>query len=410
MDLLRMVTAGSVDDGKSTLIGRLLFDSKILLADQLQNLERASSKKGLNNLDFSLVTDGLKDELAQGITIDVAYKYFTTAKRKFILADTPGHFEYTRNFVTAVSRADLALILIDARKGVVEQTKRHAFIASMMGVKHLVFCINKMDLVAYSASIFQNIKTDIEQLSSKLEVQAISYIPIAALHGENIVHRSEHMDWYKGQSLLEILEHIQIVGDKNFIDARFPIQLELTHDKDHLCYAGQVTSGTFKTGDEVMILPSGKVSHIRKIYGTKGYTDEAGPSMSVTIALEDKIEAGRGSVIVQKNSLPKMSIELEVMVCWFAENELMQGDDIIVRTLTQEIEGNITGVLSVTDIEQYKQNEGRNKLEQNDIGRIKIKLNHRVVYDNYKHIKGMGSIILVDRITNNTMGAGLICQ
>lgn len=414
MELLRLITGGSVDDGKSTLIGRLLYDTRSLLNDQLMSLERSSKKKGYTHLDFSLVTDGLKDEIEQGITIDVAYRYFTTGNRKYILADTPGHVQYTRNFVTAASNANLAVLLIDARKGVTEQTRRHALISSVMGVKHLVFCINKMDLVNYDETVFGRIKEDIEQLSAKLEIYDIRYIPVSALHGENIVSHSAGMPWYTGWTLLETLENIHISSDPNLIDGRFPVQNTIRvnneHFPDHRACAGQIASGIFKVGDEVVVLPSGKGTRISKIFSAKGEVAEAVPLASVSFVLEGDIDVSRGDTVVKKNNRPALCTNVESLVCWLGDKPVEEKNTYILRTATQEAKALVASIQYKINLDRFSRVGCEGRLEQNDIGRINLQLNKSVVFDLYKLNRSCGGFILIDSRNNNTVAAGMVIR
>lgn len=329
MDLLRFTTAGSVDDGKSTLIGRLLYDSKSIFEDQMEAIERASQKKGEEHVNLALLTDGLRAEREQGITIDVAYRYFATPKRKFIIADTPGHIQYTRNMVTGASTANLAIILVDARKGIVEQTCRHSFIASLLQIPHIVYCINKMDLVDYDKDTFFRIKKELEDFSAKLDVRDINFIPISALNGDNVVDRSTKMNWYDGQTLMYLLENVHIAGDYNHIDARFPVQYVVrpmtTEHHDYRGYAGRVASGVLRVGDDITVLPSGFESKIKSIDTSTGMLEEAFAPMSVCLTLEDEIDISRGDMIVRRNNLPEQSQDVEAMVCWFTERPLQTG-------------------------------------------------------------------------------------
>lgn len=414
MELLRLITAGSVDDGKSTLIGRLLFDAKALLKDQLNTLEKSSHKKGLSYLDFSLVTDGLKDELEQGITIDVAHRYFTTGNRKYILADTPGHVQYTRNFVTAASTAGLAVILIDARKGVMEQTRRHALIASLMGIKHLVFCINKMDLVGYNQQVFNDIRADIEELSAKLEVHDIRYIPVSALHGDNIVSQSEKMPWYTGWGLLETLENIHISSDRNLTDGRFPVQAVIRVDNDELrdyrACAGQVASGIFRTGDEVAVLPSGMECSIARIELAGKPINEATPPMSVSMILDKDIDLARGNIIVKKNNRPQGTRHIDAIICCLDEKKVLnKGDKYLLRTSNNETKVSIEDIYYKININTFsKSGDIEDGLKMNDISRVQLKLAKEVFLDLYKLNRSTGSFILIDGATNNTVAAGLV--
>ncbi|RYD59401.1 MAG: sulfate adenylyltransferase [Sphingobacteriales bacterium] len=412
MELLRIITAGSVDDGKSTLIGRLLYDSQSLLTDQLSALERSSKKKGLSAIDFSLLTDGLKDEIEQGITIDVAYRYFATGKRKCIIADTPGHVQYTRNFVTAASGANLALLLIDARKGVTEQTRRHSLIASLMGIKHLVFCINKMDLVDYQETIFEDIRKSVTELVSKLEIYDVRFIPMSALQGENLVHRSDKMPWYTGWGLLETLENTHISSDRNMIDGRFPVQtvirVNTSETPDYRAYAGQVSSGVFRVGDEVVVMPSGFCSRISKIFGAKGYADTAEPPQSVSIILEDDIDVSRGNMIVKKNNHASALQQIDVMLCWLDMSVMQLGRRYVVRHTTQELKGMIKDVVYKINIDSFSRNEDEKELKMNDIARVKLQLSQPLLCDTYRLNRITGSLILIDEQTNNTVASGMI--
>lgn len=414
MELLRLITAGSVDDGKSTLIGRLLFDAKALLQDQVSTLERSSRRRGLSYLDFSLVTDGLKDELEQGITIDVAHRYFTTGNRKYILADTPGHVQYTRNFVTAASTAGLAVILIDARKGVVEQTRRHSLIASLMGIKHLVFCVNKMDLVSYDQQVFDNIRADIGEFSAKLEVHDIRYIPVSALYGDNIVSHSEKMPWYTGWGLLETLENIHISSDRNLTDGRFPVQavIRINNDvvRDYRACVGQVASGIYRTGDEVVILPSGMEANIARIELAGKPLNEAMPPMSISMILDKDIDMARGNIIVKKNNRPQGTRSIDALICCLDEKKVLnKGDRYLLRTSNNETKINIEDIFYKINIHTFsKSNDTAAGLKMNDISRIQLKLAREVFFDLYKLNRSTGSFILVDETTNNTIAAGLV--
>ncbi len=414
MELLRLITAGSVDDGKSTLIGRLLFDAKALLQDQLKTLEKSSRKKGFAYLDFSLVTDGLKDELEQGITIDIAHRYFTTGNRKYILADTPGHVQYTRNFVTAASTANLAVILIDARKGVVEQTRRHSLIASLMGIKHLVFCINKMDLVQYEQEVFEAIKADIEELSTKLEVHDIRYIPVSALYGDNIVSHSEKMSWYTGWGLLETLENIHVSSDRNLIDGRFPVQTVIRVNnedvRDYRACAGQVASGIFRPGDEVVVLPSGMGCSIAAIELAGRAVQEAAPPVSVSIILDKEIDVSRGNMIVKKNNRPNITTDIDAIICCLDEKKAIQNDSkLLLRSNTSECRISVEQIIYRIDVNTFsKEQRVPNNLMINDIARVRLKLSKEMLFDLYKLNRATGSFILVDEATNNTIAAGLV--
>ena len=410
--LLRFTTAGSVDDGKSTLIGRLLFDSKAIFEDQLEAVEKTSKKKGHEGVDLALFTDGLKDEREQGITIDVAYRYFTTPKRKFIIADTPGHIQYTRNMVTGASTANAALILIDARHGVVEQTKRHAFIASLLQIPHLVVCINKMDLVDFSEEVYNTIITQFEEFSSKLYIKDIRFLPISALLGDNVVNRSENMDWFQGAPLLYTLENIHISSDINKIDARFPVQTVLRPQSedflDYRGYAGRVASGIFRPNDEVAVMPSGFTSKIKSIDTFGGEIDEAFAPMSVSITLEDDIDVSRGDMIVKVNNKPETEQEFSAMICWLNNEAAKNRAKYTVMHTSNQQTAMIKSVLYKIDINTYNRNEEDKDLNMNDIARVTIRTTRRLMVDKYRHNRNTGSFILVDNVSNETVAAGMI--
>ena len=410
--LLRFTTAGSVDDGKSTLIGRLLFDSKSIFEDQLESVTATSSKKGHEGVDLALFTDGLKDEREQGITIDVAYRYFTTPKRKFIIADTPGHIQYTRNMVTGASTANAAVILIDARHGVIEQTKRHSFIASLLNIPHLVVCVNKMDLVDFSEERFNEITKEFEQFSSKLLVKDIRFIPISALLGDNVVNRSENTSWYEGGTLLNILETLHISSDINKIDARFPVQTVLRpqsdDNRDYRGYAGRIASGIYRTGDEVAVLPSGFTTKIKSMNAGETAVDEAFAPMSIAMTLEDDIDISRGNMIVKKNNQPEPSQEFDVMLCWLNNESAKPRAKYIIHHTSNEERAMIKEVVYKMDINSYDRLEGVADLNMNDIARVKIRTTHRLMIDSYRDNRNTGSIILIDEQTNETVAAGMI--
>jgi sulfate adenylyltransferase subunit 1 len=412
MDLLRFTTAGSVDDGKSTLIGRLLFDSKSIFEDQLEAIEEASNRKGKGYVDLSLLTDGLRAEREQGITIDVAYRYFATPKRKFIIADTPGHIQYTRNMVTGASTANLAIILVDARNGVVEQTCRHAFIASLLQIKHIIVCVNKMDLMAYKEEVFEKIKEDFTQFSSKLSVPDIRYIPISALHGDNVVDSSVNMPWYKGGTLLYTLENVNIGSDFNHVDSRFPVQWVVRPQNDEFHdfrgYGGRVEGGVFKPGDEIIALPSGFSSRIKSIEMIDGPLDEAYPPMSVTMTLEDNIDISRGDMIVKPNNQPKVGQDIEMMICWLNEKKLQPGGKYTIRHTTKEARCVVKDIRYKVNINTLHRIEDDNTIGLNDIGRILIRTTAPLFYDSYSKNRSTGSVILIDEFTNETVGAGMI--
>ncbi len=410
--LLRFTTAGSVDDGKSTLIGRLLYDSKSIFEDQLEAVEASSAKKGFDYVDLSLLTDGLRSEREQGITIDVAYRYFATPRRKFIIADTPGHIQYTRNMVTGASTANLALILIDARKGLIEQTFRHSFIASLLKIPHVIVCVNKMDLVDYDQTVFDKIVTDYNAFSAKLEVHDIQFVPISALNGDNVVNRSEHMDWYQGATLLHILESVHIESDHNHIDARFPVQYvvrpQTKEHQDFRGYAGRVAGGIFRPGEEVMILPAGFTTKIKSIEMNGQPIAQAFAPMSVIITLNDEIDISRGDVIAKPNNLPEVDQDVDVMLCWMNQKKLQVNSRFFVKQATREVRGAVKEIQYKLDINSLQKVEGETQLNMNDIGRIKLRTSQPLLFDSYRKNRITGSIILVDEGTFETVGAGMI--
>ena len=410
--LLRFTTAGSVDDGKSTLIGRLLYDSKSIFEDQLASVTATSSKKGHEGVDLALFTDGLKDEREQGITIDVAYRYFTTPKRKFIIADTPGHIQYTRNMVTGASTANAAVILIDARNGVIEQTKRHSFIASLLNIPHLVVCVNKMDLVDYSEEVFNRITAQFEEFSSKLLMKDVRFIPISALEGDNVVNKSENMSWYAGGTLLNVLETLHISSDINKIDARFPVQTVLRPQsdefRDYRGYAGRIASGIYRKGDEVAVLPSGFTSKIKSINTGEIEVEEAFAPMSVALTLEDDIDISRGDMIVKKNNQPEPAQEFDVMLCWLNNDAAKPRAKYVIQHTSNEERAMIKSVVYKVDINSYEREEGDDSLKMNDIARVKIRTTRRLMIDSYRDNRNTGSIILIDEGTNETVAAGMI--
>lgn len=411
-DMLRFTTAGSVDDGKSTLIGRLLFDSKSIFADQLSAIQKTSERKGLAHIDLSLLTDGLKDEREQGITIDVAYRYFSTPKRKFIIADTPGHIQYTRNMVTGASTANMALILIDARKGVIEQTRRHSFIASLLQIPHIVVCINKMDLVDYKQEVFDQIVADYRDFAAKLDIQDFHYIPISALNGDNVVNRSENMNWYQGGTLLYTLENIQVANDYNHLDARLPVQTVIRpHTKDlhdFRGYAGRLVSGILTVDDDIIVMPSGLTSKIKAIYNPKESCKEAFAPQSVTVELADDIDISRGDMIVKINNQPEVSQDLEAMICWLDNAAMNVGKKLILRHTTKESRAVVKEIVYKVDITNLHRQEGETSLKMNDIARIKLRTTAPVIFDPYRKDRSTGSFILVDESNNNTVAAGMI--
>ena len=412
MDLLRFTTAGSVDDGKSTLIGRLLFDSKSIFEDQMKAIESVSTKKGEDQVNLALLTDGLRAEREQGITIDVAYRYFATPKRKFIIADTPGHIQYTRNMVTGASTANLAIILVDARNGIVEQTKRHSFIASLLGIPHIIYCINKMDLLNYKEDEFLKLKKELSNFSSKLTSKDFRFIPISALKGDNIVNRSSKMKWYKGSTLLHILENIHIASDYNLIDCRFPVQHVIRPQKkefhDFRGYAGRISSGIFKKGDEIVVLPSGFHSKIKAIYNFDEQLEEAFVPMSVTMTLEDDLDISRGDMLVRANNQPQATQDIDLMICWLGENPLSEKGKYIVKHTSKEVRGIIKKVLYKVDINTLHRNENDKIISSNDIARISIRVTQPLFIDKYRKNRVTGSLIIIDENTHNTIGAGMI--
>ena len=412
MDLLRFTTAGSVDDGKSTLIGRLLYDTKQIFEDQMEAVEKASAKRGNGEVDLSLLTDGLRAEREQGITIDVAYRYFATPRRKFIIADTPGHIQYTRNMVTGASTANLAIILVDARKGIQEQTNRHAFIASLLGIPHVVFCVNKMDLVDYDEETFTRIQRELEDFSSKLEVRDIRYIPISALKGDNVVDRSKRMDWYQGPTLMYLLENIHIAGDINHIDRRFPVQYvvrPMTDEwHDFRGFAGRVAGGVFRKGDAVNVLPSGFESTIKSIHLGAAEVDECFAPQSVTITLADEIDISRGDMIVGPNNMPASSQDVDVMLCWFNERALQPNGKYALKQATRDARCVVKEVTYKMDINTLHKVEGDKTIGMNDIGRVKLRTTVPLAMDIYQRNRITGSLILIDESTNETVAAGMI--
>ena len=412
MELLRFTTAGSVDDGKSTLIGRLLFDSKSIFADQLEAVKVSSERKGLEHVDLALLTDGLKDEREQGITIDVAYRYFATPKRKFIIADTPGHIQYTRNMVTGASTANLALILVDARNGIVEQTRRHAFIASLLQIPHLVVCVNKMDLVDFSQEVYESLVEEFKQFAAKLDVKDVRFVPISALNGDNIVNRSEHTPWYEGSTLLNTLETIHIGSDHNHIDCRFPVQTVIRPKNDAYHdfrgYAGRIAGGVFKPGDDVVVLPSGLESKVKTIETYDGQLEEAFAPMSVTMTLEDEIDVSRGDMIVRTNNKPDVIQDVDAMVCWLHPEGPKPRMKYTVRQTSNEVKGIIKEVQYKLNINTLHRNEEDTDIKMNDIARIKMRVAKPLLADIYRKNRNTGSLIIVDDATNETVAAGMI--
>ena len=413
MDLLRFTTAGSVDDGKSTLIGRLLYDSKSIFEDQLEAMEESSRRRGDENVNLALLTDGLKAEREQGITIDVAYRYFATPKRKFIIADTPGHTQYTRNMVTGASTANLAIILIDARKGVIEQTKRHSFIANLLRIQHLVVAVNKMDLVDYSEEVYNKIIKDFRDFASRLDnIVEITDIPISALNGDNVVDKSEHMPWYQGPTFLYHLEHVYVGGEENHVDARFPVQWVIRPMSDEWHdfrgYAGRVAGGVFKPGDEVTVLPSGFTTRVKAIHSPEGELAEAFAPQSVCITLEEEIDISRGDTLVKTNNPPIVSQDIEAMICWFSAKPMPPKAKLVIRHTTQETKAIIQEVKYHVDINTLHKVEGVDGFSMNDIGRITLRTAVPLIHDSYRRNRTTGSFILIDPGTNETVAAGMI--
>jgi sulfate adenylyltransferase subunit 1 len=412
MDLLRFTTAGSVDDGKSTLIGRLLYDSKSIFEDQLDAIERATEQRGEEHLNLSLLTDGLRAEREQGITIDVAYRYFATPRRKFIVADTPGHIQYTRNMVTGASTANLAIILIDARKGVIEQTCRHSFIASLLRIPHVVVCVNKMDLVDFSEARFNEIVATYTEFASRLEIPDIKFIPISALHGDNVVERSERTPWYQGSPLLYTLETVYIGSDVNHIDARFPVQTVIRPNTDEhhdfRGFAGRVAGGVFKPGDEIVSQPSGLTSRIKSLHGPSGQLEEAFAPMSVVMTLEDEIDVSRGDTITKANNPPNVTQDIEAMICWFSEKKLVPNGKYIIRHTTREAKSVIKAVRYKVNINTLHKAEGDLEIGMNEIGRIQLRTAVPLIADAYQRNRATGSFILIDEFSNATVAAGMI--
>ncbi len=412
MELLRFTTAGSVDDGKSTLIGRLLYDSKQIFEDQLEAIEQRSHQRGFEHIDLSLLTDGLKAEREQGITIDVAYRYFATPKRKFIIADTPGHIQYTRNMVTGASTANVALILVDARKGVLEQTIRHSFIASLLQIPHLIICINKMDLVDYSEEVFNKVVEEFKHVSSKLDIKDVHFLPISALKGDNVVDKSQNMPWYQGATLMYLLDNIHISSDENHIDCRFPVQYVIrpqqTEYHDYRGYAGRIVSGIYKPGDKVKILPSGESAIIKTVELFGQNIEEAYAPMSVTMTLDRDVDISRGDMIVRENNSPKIEQELDVMICWMNVNKLQLGGKYAIRHTIKDARCVIKDIRYKIDINTLHRNENDKEIGMNDIARINIKTTVPLYFDSYRKNRYTGSVILIDEATNETVAAGMI--
>jgi sulfate adenylyltransferase subunit 1 len=410
--LLRFSTAGSVDDGKSTLIGRLLYDSKSIFEDQLESIENTSKRRGHEGIDLALFTDGLRDEREQGITIDVAYRYFTTPKRKFIIADTPGHIQYTRNMVTGASTANASIILIDARHGVVEQTKRHSFIASLLQIPHIIVCVNKMDLVEYSEKRFHEITEEYERISSKMMIKDVQFIPISALNGDNVVNRSENMDWYQGAPLLHTLETLHISSDINKVDARFPIQTVIRPQSedfpDYRGYAGRLESGILRKGDAVTVLPSGFTSQIKSIDTFERSIDEAFAPMSISLTLEDDIDISRGDMIVRTNNQPRCEQKFDAMICWLNNRNAIPKAKYTIRQTSNEQKALINEVVYKIDIQSLDRNLDDKEIDMNAICRVTIQTTKPMMIDEYRDNRYTGSFILIDDSSNETVAAGMI--
>jgi sulfate adenylyltransferase large subunit len=411
--LLRLATAGSVDDGKSTLIGRLLYDSKAIFEDQLEAVERTSRQRGEAGTNLALLTDGLRAEREQGITIDVAYRYFATPRRKFVIADTPGHVQYTRNMVTGASTADLALVLVDARNGIVEQSRRHAFLASLLRVPHLVVCVNKMDLVGYDQDVFEAIKAEFRAFAMKLDVHDLAFVPISALHGDNVVHRSANTPWYEGSSLLHHLEEVHIASDRNLIDARFPVQYVIRPRDDSLHdyrgYAGQVAGGVLKPGDEVVALPSGFTTTIESVETADGPVAEAFSPMSVTVRLEDDLDVSRGDMLCRPANRPTVGQDVEAMICWLTpDTPLRVRGRYAIKHTTREARALVSDLQYRLDVNTLHRDESADTLSLNEIGRVTLRTTAPLFYDEYRRNRATGSFILVDEATHATVAGGMI--
>jgi bifunctional enzyme CysN/CysC len=408
-DILRIATAGSVDDGKSTLIGRLLYDSKAIFEDQYEAVERAS--KG-DYVDLALLTDGLRAEREQGITIDVAYRYFSTPRRTFILADTPGHVQYTRNMVTGASTADLAIVLVDARKGMLEQSRRHAFLASLLRVPHLVVAVNKMDLVDWSEEVFESIRDEFSAFASKLNVPDLTVVPISALHGDNVVSHSQNTPWYEGTTLLHHLEHVHVASDRNLVDTRFPVQYVIRPQSDafhdYRGYAGTVASGVLRPGDEVQVLPSGLITTIAGIDGPRGPVPEAFPPMAVTVRLEDDVDVSRGDLICRPNNAPVATQDIDALVCWMADEPLRPRQRIAIKHTTRTVRGMVKELTYRLDVNTLHRDPDAGELGLNDIGRVRLRATQPLFVDDYTRNRATGRFILIDEATNATVGAGML--
>jgi len=416
MDILRLATAGSVDDGKSTLIGRLLYDSKAIFEDQFASVERTSKERGEAYTNLALLTDGLRAEREQGITIDVAYRYFATPRRKFIIADTPGHVQYTRNMVTGASTADLAIVLVDARNGLTEQSRRHAFLTTLLRVPHLVLAVNKMDLVGYDSGAFDQIVEEFTAFATKLSIGDLAFVPISALHGDNVVERSANMTWYNGPSLLHHLEHLHIASDRNLIDVRFPVQYVIRPHQatdpelhDYRGYAGQVAGGVLKPGDEVMHLPSGLTTTIKRIDAASGPVDAAYPPMSVTLLLDDDLDISRGDLICRPQNQPQVSQDVQAMVCWMADAPaLTPRSRLVVKHTTRTVKALVRDISYRLDVNTLHRDDSAQRLGLNEIGRVGLRLTQPIFCDPYGRNRVTGGLILIDEATSATVGAAMI--
>jgi bifunctional enzyme CysN/CysC len=413
MELVRLATTGSVDDGKSTLIGRLLYDTKQIFVDQMEAIEEASRQRGTDYVDLALLTDGLRSEREQGITIDVAYRYFSTPRRSFILADTPGHIQYTRNMVTGASTADVALILVDVRHGIIEQTRRHAFIASLLGVPHLVVCVNKMDLVDWSQEAYDEVVEEFKAFAERLQIHDLRFVPVSALLGDNVVDLSAHMDWYHGPAVLELLEDIHIASDRNLIDVRFPVQYVIRphtmEHQDYRGYAGRVASGLLKVGDEVVVLPSGYQSTIAAIDTADGPVEEAVPPMSVTIRLDDDLDVSRGDMIARPHNRPTVGQDIDAMVCWLTDDrDLRTRDKLAIKHTSNWARAIVKDLMYRLDVNTLHRDLECEALTLNEVGRVRLRTTRPLLFDEYRRNRETGSFILVDEATNITVGAGMI--
>lgn len=413
--LLRLATAGSVDDGKSTLIGRLLYDSKAVMEDQWASVEQTSKDRGHDYTDLALVTDGLRAEREQGITIDVAYRYFATPKRKFIIADTPGHIQYTRNMVTGASTAQLVIVLVDARHGLLEQSRRHAFLASLLGIRHLVLAVNKMDLLGWDQEKFDAIRDEFHAFAARLDVQDVTSIPISALHGDNVVTKSDQTPWYEGPSLLSHLEDVYIAGDRNMVDVRFPVQYVIRphtlEHQDHRSYAGTVASGVMRLGDEVVVLPIGKTTRITAIDGPNGPVAEAFPPMAVSVRLADDIDISRGDMIARTHNQPRITQEFDATVCWMADNAVLEpGRDYVVKHTTRTVRARIAGLDYRLDVNTLHRDKTATALKLNELGRVSLRTQVPLLLDEYTRNASTGSFILIDPDTNGTVAAGMVLR